>query len=450
MIAIGIWVAFVVLALLLVLMRINKSFGKNLSSIICNIVSIVISFVIARVFVNSTAVKVGNEFLELIERKYPKGIGNLNSLGEFTEFAGSIVAGVLIFYVSYLIINIIMFIIKHVIIYRIIEKKEDNSENKNVALKRVGNLISTVLSVSLTFIVFISPIGFLYNSYTKNFTSNKEKIPFVSNLYLDKLTEMPENENNVYTTNEIDYTLYAISGIGEIQSKNGINKVRTAICYKTHFLPTIVAELASTGATYWKNGEEFLDYKPEIPDTREGTLYVELFEIIEKWNKKAVTEDVNTILNVYSQMLDYGIDKLSDGNGIVDALCKEEFTEELFVNLYKNEDFDQLIPVVIEYGLGSAFDYLEIDYDVSNFTKVDISKFSEEDVRREARLTADVVDVSRDIVTAVNKIESGDVTAQDIEKIEDKLIKIKDSKIVGDIAKELEFQIENLFDEFEF
>ena len=68
MVITGVWIAFGVLTLLLVLMRINKSCGKNIASLICNILTVVISFVIARIFVNSTAVNVGKVFMEFIEQ----------------------------------------------------------------------------------------------------------------------------------------------------------------------------------------------------------------------------------------------------------------------------------------------------------------------------------------------------------------------------------------------
>ena len=439
-----VWVVFLIISLILILVRFSKSFGKSFSSLICNIISCLISFGLARLCVSSMGTKGGKQFLEILENQYGKEMANFTSLEDLYTFLGSIIVGVLMFYVFYLLISIIITVIKHIFIYGKLEKAENQP---NTFLERVAIIITNLASVALTFVVLITPVGFICNCIIPE---ESQKIPFVSSIYLDKLTEMPENENGVWTTDEIKYTLSAIDGLREIQTKEGINKVKVAICYKTHFLPTAVAELASTGASYWKNGEEFLGYAPEIPEGREGTLYKELFGIIEKWNKKAVTDDVKTILDVYSQMLDYRIEELSDGNGIVNALCKEEFTEELFVNLYKNEDFDQLIPVVIEYGLGTAFDYLDIDYDVTNFTKVDITKFSEEDVRREARLTADVVDVAKDIVAATDKIESGNIDLEDVEKIEEKLMKIKESKIVGDIAKELEFQIENLIEDFQF
>ena len=217
MVITGVWIAFGILTLLLVLMRINKSCGKNIASLICNILTVVISFVIARIFVNSTAVNVGKVFMEFIEQKYPLGASNLQSLGELMKFAGSIIAGVVMFYICYFIISFIMFIIKHLIVYRFFNKKENGNDEGNVVLEKLVNLISIVLSVSLTFMVLLTPLGFLYNSFNHNINNSDKKVPFVSNLYLDKLTEMPENENNVQTTNEIDYTLYAVNGIEKME-----------------------------------------------------------------------------------------------------------------------------------------------------------------------------------------------------------------------------------------
>ena len=347
-----------------------------------------------------------------------------------------------------------MFVIKHFLLYKIFNKQE-KSDEENKILKRIGIVACTVISVSLTFIVLVTPIGFLYNSYSSIFLNEKKKVPFVSKIYLDKLTQMPENINNVYITDEVYYTLEVVNLASSLTKENNnyntnISSIQICISSKTHFLPTIVAELASTGASYWKNEEEFLGYAPNLPEGREGKLDKDILEIIEKWNKKSVIQDVNTTLDVYKQVLDYGIDKIKEKDGILDALSEQEFTEKLFVNLYKNDDFAELIPVFIEYGLGSAFDYINIDFDNQSVSNFDIRKFSEDDIRREARLVADVIGVVKDIITLKEKIQSGDINLEDFKEIEEKISNLKDSKILGDIADELEFRVKSLLPNFKF
>lgn len=449
-----VWVFFGIFLIIKILSRINGEFNKSFISLISNFLNCIISFIFARIFINLKAVNIGNTLLEFIGQKYSLGESDLQSLEEFATFLGSILTGIIMFYIFYFIISIIMFVIKHFLLYKIFNKQE-KSDEENKILKRIGIVACTVISVSLTFIVLVTPIGFLYNSYSSIFLNEKKKVPFVSKIYLDKLTQMPENINNVYITDEVYYTLEVVNLASSLTKENNnyntnISSIQICISSKTHFLPTIVAELASTGASYWKNEEEFLGYAPNLPEGREGKLDKDILEIIEKWNKKSVIQDVNTTLDVYKQVLDYGIDKIKEKDGILDALSEQEFTEKLFVNLYKNDDFAELIPVFIEYGLGSAFDYINIDFDNQSVSNFDIRKFSEDDIRREARLVADVIGVVKDIITLKEKIQSGDINLEDFKEIEEKISNLKDSKILGDIADELEFRVKSLLPNFKF
>ena len=341
---------------------------------------------------------------------------------------------------------------KHLLIYYKFDKFTEKSEEKGaMILKKLGIVISTVISVGITFIVLVTPFGFLYNSINHNIIGNDErKVPFVSTIYLDKLTEMPENENNVYTTNEIDYTLFAISGLEKIDTKEGIEKIRTAVCYKTHFLPSIVAEFGSTAAKHWKNDEEFLSYKIEIPSGREGKLYLSFLDIIENWDKMAVASDVATIANVYQIVDDYGEKKIEEDDGLVYAMSDEEFIEDIFVLLYQNKDFSKLIPIMIEYGLGTTFDYVGLELDENYVSNVDVSKMSEEDIRKEARIISGIIRTVLEVYDRSQALENGKFSEQDIQKIINEVVKLKDSKVLGDIANEIVVQLTSSMSNVQF
>ena len=114
MIIMIVWITFIVLLLTKILFRINKGFGISYTSLILNLCSCVISFIFSRILVNSKITNsLGKSLTEVVVSK----VGNLSVFEELSEFIGSIVIGISVFYISYFILSIIMFIIKHLFIY---------------------------------------------------------------------------------------------------------------------------------------------------------------------------------------------------------------------------------------------------------------------------------------------------------------------------------------------
>ena len=215
-------------------------------------------------------------------------------------------------------------------------------------------------------------------------------------------------------------------------------------------MPTVIGEVGSTAAKQWKNGDEFLGSKAELPGGREGELTISFLEILEGWNKKVVVNDVNTILDIISLGKKYGTDRLEEDNGFLYALADQEFTEDLFVILYANKDFARMIPAVLEYGLGTAFDYVEIEMKEKYTSNVDVSKMSEEDVRREGRIVSGIIRTILEITDTNEKTNSGEMSVEDVERIVEEVSKLKDSKVLGDIANEFVYQLSTNIENVQF
>ena len=445
-----VWVIFGIQVLILIISGLKKGFLKNLVSFILNIISSVISFFVARLVVNSMAVKSGEELVRVIFNEYSADFNNISAFEEFAKFGVSIIIGIAIFYMVYFLASIIMFILKHAFIYDKVDNYYENRET-NSGLDKIANVIISLLSASLTFIILFTPIGIVYNISSKTvFDGNVKELPLVSEKLFDKLTEIPDNKNDIKSSEEINYILETALSIYKFKDGNGDTEEVKESFSKSYFLPTIIGETGSEAAKHWKNGEEFLSYQHDVPDGREGKLYLSALGILEKWNKKVVVEDVGTILDIYKLMDDYGLEKLKEKDGLLDALSQEEFTEELFIELYSNNDFVQLVPVVVEYGLGTAFDYVEIDLDENYVSKVDVSKLSEEDVRREARIVSGIIRTILDVYRTNEKLQNGQLNAQDIQRIIEEISKLKDSKVLGDIANEFVLQLRNSIPNIQF
>lgn len=439
-----VWVIFVIQALILIISSLKKGFKKNLVSFILNIISCIISFGIVRLVVNLLNNKNLESIMGLIFDEYNVDFNNIATLEEFTKFIFIICIGIGIFYITYLIVSLIMFILKHVIIYNKIDDiNVENSSDVQGILDKPINIIISLLSASLTFIVLFTPIGIVYNAVVGIIPNEDLKpLPLVSEVFFDKLTKIPNNDD-IKTSQEINYILKTFYEISYFEDGEGDTEKVKENFSKSYFLPTLIGEVGSEAAKHWKNGEEFLSYQYNVPDGRKGKLYLSALSILEKWNKKVVVEDVGTILDIYKLMNDYGLEKLKEKDGLLDALSEEEFTEELFIELYSNNDFVQLVPVVVEYGLGTAFDYVEIDLDENYVSKVDVSKLSEEDVRREARIVSGIIRTILDVCRTNERLQNGQLNVEDIQRIIEELSKLKDSKVLGDIANEFVFQLKN-------
>ncbi|MBR2289751.1 MAG: hypothetical protein IJ867_03925 [Clostridia bacterium] len=435
-----VWIIFLILAFIFVYVGINRGFAKSLISFLVNLFDIGLAFLITRIVVNSSVGKVSEAVVKEISGRY-ENLAGIGVIETFAEFAMSIFASVIVFYVVYSIVHIINSFVKPVVFYGKVAEKI-KFENK------IATGVVSVVSVCLTLMVLITPVGIAYNSIVPSLTDGKmRKIPFVSSFYFDKLTEMPDNDNDIRASEEIKYTVNSV--VAAVNIANGTNedvdnvKIFRRNFNKSYFLPTVIGETGSTMAKQWKNGEEFFGVTVEVPEGREGELTIKFLNIIEKWNKKTVVDDVNTMLDIAGLVSDYGVGNFEEEDGLARVLSDEEFTEDLFVVLYANKDFSSMIPAFLEYGFGTAFDYAEIDLKEKYVSNIDVSRMSEEDIRREGRIVSGIIRTVLEIQETSQKYENGELSANDIEKLVTELSKLKDSKVLGDIANEFIYQITN-------
>lgn len=434
-----VWAIFLIQVFILIIIGLKRGFAKSLISFIVNVLNITIAFIVSRIFVNAMVEKVSKHMVEVFNSEYSVDLKNIAVIETFSRFVSSVILAIVEFFIIYIILFIINTIIKKIVLYK---KLNDKIKCES----KIATIGISVVSAMLTFMVFVTPVGVAYNSLIPAVSNERaSKIPLASKYFFDKLTEMPNNENNIKASNEVEYAVNAVVAANNIINGNNFENNNVKLFRnnfeKSYFLPTVIAEFGATAAKQWKNGDEFLGERADNLEGREGELTIRFLDILEKWNKQYVVDDVNTILDLANVFKKYEIDKTSEGNKLLNALADEKFTEDIFAILCKNKDFASMIPAFLEYGIGTAFDSIDINMKEKYISKVDASKLSEEDARREGRIMAGIIKSVLELSEIKDKIESGQITEEDLQGIVDAVSRLKDSKIFGDIADEIIYQI---------
>ena len=428
----AVWIIFCILAFILIYVGLNRGFAKSLISFLVNLFNVVLAFVITRILVNSTVEKFAKEMVKTISGKYNSDLTDLAVVETFAKFGMSVLVGIGTFYVLYCILHIINSFVKPVLFYG---KVSDKLKYDN----KIATVLVSLLSVTLTVMVFVTPIGVITNSVVPAIMDKEKeyRIPFVSTTFFDKLTEMPDNEDDIKTSDEVKCAINVYVAAERMVNGKTMKDANVELFRKnfqrSYFLPTVIAEVGSTAAEQWKNGDEFLGEKVEIPEGREGELFIKFLSIVSDWNKKVVVNDVNTILDIYKVVKDYGTEEFEEDDGLLFALADEKFTEDLFVALYGNKDFASMIPAVFEYGLEMALDSANIEMKEDYVSDIDVSKMPKSEVKHEGRIVSNIVKTALEI--GDNSV-NGKFNEKDVEKMVDAVSQLKDSKVLGDIANE--------------
>ena len=83
-------------------------------------------------------------------------------------------------------------------------------------------------------------------------------------------------------------------------------------------------------------------------------------------------------------------------------------------------------------------------------SNVDVSKLSEEDIRREARIVSGMIRTILEIQETNQKMGNGEMSLQDIQRIIEEISNLKDSQVLGDIANEFVLQLRNSIPNLQF
>ena len=456
---IGLIVTFVVTCLFVIFVRYHDRLEKTCISLLFNIIACAFSVITTRFLVKTFISLNEKRVFSFIGDMFGKDLMQVEVIKGAVMFAATVILSTFLVGLIHIAMLIIMLAIKNFIVFPKLKINAGDEYDSKLTSKKLLSMVATVATVFITFTFFITPMGFFYNiipmmreeiGYEED-VPKMMRMPFVSEKLFDELTETKYDGEKISTSNEIKLTFKFAAEVEKIGSgkTDEINeKAIEDTISKAHYLPDIIPDVVATGAEHWKKGEEFLSFQYDVPEGREGKLYIDVLSILEDWNKDSVIEDIKTTVDVSELLADNGINEvndITDKDKLLNLLSDEKFLEDLFVKLYKNKDFAKLIPGVVEYGIGTTFDKIGIELYSGYNSTIDITKLSEDQIRAEAKIVAGIIKSSLKVYEMSQDIQDVNEYVQKVEELVDEVTKLKDSKIWGEIATEVTEQLKEKF-----
>ncbi len=451
-------IIFILLFAIYIRFALKRDTKKNIFSIISNAISFIVSFIITRIsiiFISEPISKLFKKFIEGVFDIRSEYFIKDTAINEFSKFLTTIIIGIIIFILVYLIILLINNAIKKFIFHKIIGEKykEYKSKNNNIYI----NLILGVFSFLITSFAFLFPFGAISNiagkvEKTCNYKmpenmSSIIKNPIIkayslvgSRPFFDTLTEIENNKNNIKNSKEFESIFTISCSTLQIYEGNNVDKNVNIIedsLSKNYLTSSLISELVSNVAYNLKNGNDIMNTGIIIPKDNSEQLVVGVLDILSKWERQNLIEDVDTVLNIYDMLKSRDINSIDDLDKLLNSLADEQFNEELFLELFENDDFKNMIPVVMKFGIDSALNSLDIKTNTEYIASIDFSTMSEEDVKNEAKIFSAIF---KQILQIENK-GLNNLTTDDLITIITNIKGIKTSKIFNDMLYNLIYQL---------
>lgn len=425
---------------------------KNVWSLITNIITFVETFLLTKLF----SLLIGPSISGILENVVNKSLKvqeewtTSNSINDFISFGSTIVINVLIF----LLIFLILYLLNQLLIKKVIFKKVHKAKYSHYAPKNKDNKVVNVLCGVVTFVVIsfalLYPFGALVNS--GNISADKVEYKFNkderalfdnkilklyshigSKSFFNNITYFKATNEEVKNSDEVEGLLvitYALVNISKEEdvTKN-VNEIKESLT-DTYLIPTLISELCSNAATRFKNNESFLGMTLKIPNDASKEFYIDLLEIVSKWDKTSLIENINTIFDLYDILYNNHILQAENTDDLINAISKDDFNEDLFLCLFTNKDLKILLPKFMNYGISSLFDSLNIKTTNKEFIDIkDFNNLTEDDIKNEARIFSLIV---RQFIE-IDSYKGKEIPKEEFTKILNNLAEIKNSKILSNV-----------------
>lgn len=454
--SIGLIVFFLIVLFIYLIIASNRKTIKNVYCLVTNIITFIMAFVITRLIISLF----GNNFISPIVSRIEQGLKiveeewiNNTSIELVTRFLAAMIIGLF----GFMVIFIILFVFNHLLKRFIFKTNMNISYGKYKAKKKDNKFVNLVIGLcSFTIITFAFayPLGTLFkividSAKTVNykFPDNVEmllKNPVVklyandgSEYFFNQVTKSQNKDNDIKTTQELKSATTIVLAVVDVNEKDHVKqniKIIKEEFEKTYIVPTFISELCSNAALRWKDNKSFMGYKLEIPKDNSKEVYMDLLDIVSKWDRESLLNDVDTIYEFYRIINDYGILKSENSDELFNALTKDEFNEELFLCLFGNEDFRSVIATFMDYGLKTMFAKYDVKLDIQYVDIAELMKLSDEDIKKEARIFALTL---RQFGVINDAMESGSLSKKDYNDLINNLSKIKESKLLNNSVYKL-------------
>ena len=404
-------IVFIIVLSIYLLISYKRDTLKHIWSLITNIVIFIESFLVTRLLVNILGTKVSALFSSFIKTmlniKEEEWLKN-SSIDGFTNFLAIIMIGVGCFFLVFLVIYVLNHGIKR-IIFKVI-KNEKYSKYVSNFNNKIVNLLVGLGSFAI--------------------------ISFANNLsvaFFNGITKLQNDSNNIQNSLELKGMSVMILSFLNISeggdAPSNIESIKMELS-NTSLVPNFISELCSNAATRWKDNQSFMGVSISLPTDQSRDLYIALLDIISNWERDNLINDINTIFELYQIFNDNDILITDNDDALVEAIANDEFTEDVFLCLFHNDDFKMALVTFMNYGINVIFEEININTNNTQYININnLNDMTDEDIKKEAYIFSLTV---RQIME-INSLKGQQLTLNDYNRIINNLNEILNSRLLNNV-----------------
>lgn len=249
------------------------------------------------------------------------------------------------------------------------------------------------------------------------------------------------------------YLLVDFEDYGEDQ-KNAVSSILGYISNSKLHTEVAADLLSSLGKSLSSDTNKITDFLPEeIPEEKVEevkTIINPLVNIFARTTAESVKDDINTINDMLIAVIDYKIPKeialaltSESYDGVIRALSNEDFLYRIISDIYKNEDFHDLMAPVINFSfllISRQFDpdITPADVDVAS----NLEGLSDDNLHYEAKILSSILLDAVDVIDTIPDImgsgeTSGAIGSANMASLGRLLDDAMDSLFIGENIKDL-------------
>lgn len=444
-------IVFITVLSIYLLISYKRDTLKHIWSLITNIVIFIESFLVTRLLVNILGTKVSALFSSFIKTmlniKEEEWLKN-SSIDGFTNFLAIIMIGVGCFFLVFLVIYVLNHGIKR-IIFKVI-KNEKYSKYVSNFNNKIVNLLVGLGSFAIISFALLYPLGTMMHIVDKAAQEANYSLPKyvtvainnpISKIYSNNLsvaffngiTKLQNDSNNIQNSLELKGMSVMILSFLNISeggdAPSNIESIKMELS-NTSLVPNFISELCSNAATRWKDNQSFMGVSISLPTDQSRDLYIALLDIISNWERDNLINDINTIFELYQIFNDNDILITDNDDALVEAIANDEFTEDVFLCLFHNDDFKMALVTFMNYGINVIFEEININTNNTQYININnLNDMTDEDIKKEAYIFSLTV---RQIME-INSLKGQQLTLNDYNRIINNLNEILNSRLLNNV-----------------
>ena len=422
---------------------------KNIFCLITNIITFIMTILITKLTISLAGSKIIPALSETI-----KEVLNINqdewihtdSIELITKFISTIIIGLISFFFIFIVLYIINHLLKR-LIFKLIKKVpygEYESPKPDNKLVNVGISLVSFIVISFAFLYPLGTFIKITDVSTKATNYNISSLkPVLSNPVIkiysnpisesifNTVTKIKDYDNKIKNTDELTSLTTIVLSLSQMEDSDNINDQINVIkesFTNTYLAPAFVSEVCANAANSWKENKTFMGNTLDIPEDSSKDIYIDLLDIISKWDRDSLVNDIDTIFEFYDILDKHNILDIEDSDEFISSFTDDEFTEELFLCLFRNDDFKSILSSFMNYGIKSSLSNYDLNLDINYVETAAIMELSDEEIKNEAQIFSLTV---RQLVK-LNEAKGRELTKDEYLEIANNLSKIHKSKILSD------------------